>query len=289
MGYCFDLNDDTITNAVRRIALEEIDTALTCARAADAAGQTHALRKNVKKLRGLIRLLRPRLHGYGLENAALRDAGRMLSGQRDAEVMQAMLADLARDDDSPAAEAARALAAELAARPPEADRTNAMASFLAAMEALRDRASRWSPKGKGFSTLEPGLLRTLAAAQGAARAADDHPDAEAIHQWRKRVKDHWYHARLLRPIWPEAMAPHIEAADALGELLGLHHDLAVLRAHLADSRLPPDAQAALDALAARRQSGLEHDARRLAARLFADTPEALVARWRQWWQVWQAG
>ena len=56
----------------------------------------HEARKDVKKLRALLRLVRSTTSGRvrRRENEALRDVGRSLSGVRDADVMLATLADL---------------------------------------------------------------------------------------------------------------------------------------------------------------------------------------------------
>ena len=36
-------------------------------------------------------------------------------------------------------------------------------------------------------------------------AAAKDPTADNFHEWRKRVKDHWYHSRLLWPVWQKPM------------------------------------------------------------------------------------
>ena len=43
---------------------------------------------------------------------------------------------------------------------------------------------------------------------------------EIFHDWRKRVKDHWYHSRLLQGFWPAGIRPHRKAVKELSELLG---------------------------------------------------------------------
>jgi CHAD domain-containing protein len=51
---------------------------------------------------------------------------------------------------------------------------------------------------------------------------------EAVHEWRKRVKDLWYQLRLLRNAWPAPLKAASDEAHELSALLGDHHDLAVL-------------------------------------------------------------
>ena len=51
---------------------------------------------------------------------------------------------------------------------------------------------------------------------------------ECLHEWRKQVKTHWYHAQLLKPIWPQFMKPYANTLEELSHTLGDHHDLQVL-------------------------------------------------------------
>ena len=102
---------------IRRVARGRIDSAVEHLRndaGADVAEAVHDTRKDMKKLRSLLRLVRDELgpERYRAENGRYRDAARLLSGARDAEVKLATLAALREDypDDVPEAKAARAQA-----------------------------------------------------------------------------------------------------------------------------------------------------------------------------------
>lgn len=286
MAYSFVPEDTTVTAALRRIAEGELSGALArLERGADAGSQIHGLRKHVKKLRGLIRLARPHFKDYRKENAALRDAARGISALRDAEVMLVTLDRLEAAGAEPALIApVRAGVAERGAASP--DQAAALAAFGVEMAALRDRARLWRVKGDGFGALRDGIVRTWDEARDLQHAARRDPSDEAIHEWRKRVKDHWYQSRLLTPIWPGAMTAHVAAADDLGELLGDHHDLAVFRAHL-DDLATGEARLALQSHAAARQRDIEARAFALSERLFAGSSRSLTRRWGVWWHVWR--
>lgn len=290
MSYCFKTSDRDVCAGLRRIAEAQFKTAL---KAASADGplppRVHEMRKAVKKLRGLIRLVRPGFDGFKRQNEALRDAARGLGALREADVNLATLDRLLpRADLAPkAAQDLRAAlahpAAAGAARPPAAE---ALALFHDRMSALRQGVKSWRLQADGFDALAGGLEKTWTQARQRMEPALADPAAEAIHDWRKRVKDHWYQARLLAPIWPEAMAPHVAAADRLGETLGDHHDLAVLTGILASLKTKPARTVA--ALARKEQKTLLLAARIDARRLFADSAPCLTDRWRQWWRVWRA-
>ena len=88
MGFRLHPSDRDATAFLRRLAADELGDL------AQGAG-VHDARKRVKKMRAALRLVRTGLRGAADENAALRDAGQGLSGQRDAEVMLAVFDQLA--------------------------------------------------------------------------------------------------------------------------------------------------------------------------------------------------
>ena len=113
------------------------------------------------------------------------------------------------------------------------------------------------------------------------------PAADHMHEWRKHMKYHWYHARLLRGIWPATMQAHVEAASELADLLGDHHDLTVLRERL--TKHPEryggfDAARMVEKMAARREEQLAGKIFRRGALLLAERPKALARRWERYWQ-----
>lgn len=303
MPYAFARSDRSAAGAVRRIALEQLDGALAdLARGnATAPGTVHGLRKRIKKLRGLLRLVAPRFDGFRAENAALRDAGRLIAGLRDAQVRAATFARLAPDPAALGAPAHAAIAAALDAErrtAAAADAAPALAALHVALAAVRARAPDWRIEGKGFAALADGLERTWDRTEEARKAARHERTGafapEPFHEWRKQVKAHWYHARLLTPLWPDMLLPHAAAAEALGEALGDHNDIAVFMAHCharADTWGLPDGEAALAALdrrAADDRARIADAALRDGRRLFAGSGRSVARRWGTWWSVWRA-
>ncbi len=59
---------------------------------------------------------------------------------------------------------------------------------------------------------------------------------EEFHDWRKFVKYHFYHTRLLAGVYGKAARKRAKDANELEELLGQHHDLAVLRERITAKR-----------------------------------------------------
>lgn len=287
MGYCFTTKDRSGTMALRRLARERFAASAELL-ATDRIARpelVHELRKNVKKTRALLRLVRPGFDGFAKENAALRDAGRMISALRDADVLAATFHRIAERVYLPP-EALGALRARVITHAPAiADPDGLIAAHAEAIARIDARARKWKLDADGFDAIEAGLERSWAAAQKAMRAARAAPTGEALHLWRKRVKDHWYHARLLQPVWPEMMTHHMAAAETLGETLGDARDLAFLVVRLDDLAEAADMRAAARDAEAR----LLADAFPLGERFFSEPAAGLSRRWRGWWEIWRNG
>src|ERR1041384_7679047 len=79
---------ESVPEGVKRIAAEELDSALQTLRNASGDEGVHEVRKCLKKVRGLLRLVRPAMGDmYRPENERLRDIGLKLSPVRDAAAL----------------------------------------------------------------------------------------------------------------------------------------------------------------------------------------------------------
>ncbi len=297
MPYRFKHSDETVQHGLRRIAIEQLDKAVDEIDDLDLTRtvRVHQVRKRCKKLRALVRLVRPCFADYSAENATFRDAAAGLTFARDAGVMIATYDALM---DAYGGEVARADFAGVRRHftlrqkhEAEAGRIdNALARARAVLDAARGRARHWQIADDGFAALAGGLSKTYGRARNAlARAADD-GSAEAFHEWRKRVKHHGHHTRLLAPVWRGPLKARAKSASRLNDLLGDHHDLAVFAAALAADPQAFAAQDLVDAaieLAHRRQAALAAQAFPLGARLFATRKRDLRRLWQTYWDVWQ--
>jgi len=295
MAYKFRTGDKSTKAGVRRIARERIDAALARAPELPDAGAVHAIRKETKKLRGLLRLVKPRFKGFRGADTALKRGARELGHLRDAQVRLATFDSLtpALNDPQSAAPIRRILAGDITQLSDPQRLSAGAEAMVDALSQLRGEVEGWKIRGHGFDALGDGVAVTWRRARrdmkGAELSFKGSFDAATFHDWRKSVKRHWYHAQLLQPFWPKVMAPHIAAADRLGEMLGAHNDLDVLAARLRHD-LPEDLEPIareLTDLALKRRRQLAGDALVLGRRLFADKPRALEARWGRWWALWR--
>jgi CHAD domain-containing protein len=294
MGYVFRHDDESVEAGFRRIAAEQLTKALASLENGDALHEgVHDARKRMKKLRGLLRLVRPGFKGYAAENAVLRDAARTLSGLRDHTAMLETLARLSdrhadRIDRRRTVPLRRALEARRDAATAAPDLGERVEAFRCVLRGARERAEDWRLKAGGWEALGPGLALTYGRGRAAMTQAHRTGRGEDYHEFRKRVKYHGYHARLLAPIWPPLMAPYAAMLDDLGEVLGEAHDLVAFAPVVAEAELAPEARAGLEELVAEERLRLEARALVTGARVFAETPKAMARRMGAWWAAWAA-
>lgn len=282
-----------IEQQVRDIASEQIDKALDAGKRgeADFAALVHQLRRRCKKLRGLLRLIEPHFKHARRENRAFRDAAAGLSGTRDAAVMVETLADILdfdrQHDGGARIDAARgeALAAEFSAKagevPDQQGASGLLRHFIETFEAARRRVDDWELSGRGFDQLGDGLEDTYRRMRNGLAVAETEQTAEAVHEWRKDAKYHWQHVALLQSAAPEVLKPRKALLDRLGEILGDHHNLAVLDHKLAEL---PDVSA-IRGVIAERQATLASEAFVLGHQLTAEKPGMLRDRFEQYWSL----
>jgi CHAD domain-containing protein len=280
---------------VRRIAREQIDGAIAESNGSAPGSHTeciHSVRKRCKKLRALLRLVRPCLGDvYTSENKYFRDAAKVLAPLRDTHVLLAAFDAVVGHFQGELSPGTFEPLRRQLERPEQqvTDLEPLLADVCGRMEAAGGRLADWPLDGaEGPEAWRPGFERTYRQARRALAAAYDAPTPERFHEWRKSVKYHWYHTRLLSPLSDQTVAGRVAAGSTLGELLGLHHDLAVLRTTLVSPGAGSRARSLRDSFVAlldRHLTHLEATARPHGLRLFAEKPSRIGSRYEKYWTV----
>jgi CHAD domain-containing protein len=288
--YKLGVRGGSVEASFREVALSQLDEVLAQLAASDADRRevVHGVRRRCKKLRALLRLVRPAFPAYRGENAALRDAAALLSHLRDADVQRQTVEALARCAATAAdAELLHRVAARLTEVPHDDTAAARLGQFRTALESVRTRAARWSLADDGPEPLLEGLRQTYRLARrrmkqaGASRAAAD------LHEWRKAAKSHGFHVDLLRKLAPDLLIDDLKAIDALSLLLGEHHDLAMLDAAIAATPARFGEAADIEVLVAaigRRRNDVESSAFGLGRQIFAERPRTVRDRFGAYWE-----
>jgi len=283
--------DEPIAAGASRIGLEQIAAAKAALAAKDIAKGVHDARRCLKRLRALLRLVRPALEerDYRRGMRRLAAVARMLSGARDAHVMQQTLAKLAGRSGTLAGSAKRLrkLMPNGAGRKtgrPRAGTSPAQAGLDRA-RALFEGLAR---EPIAFGHLAEGLERSYRKARRTYRDAYRHPTDEAFHAWRKSIQQHWRHMQLLSRSWPDVLGGRASEAKELSRLLGDDHDLAVLAdfvtKHGADA-LSKEERAELLRICRSCQAEIRAQAKPHGARLLAEPAKSLGARLAAYWSA----
>ena len=284
-----------IEQQVRQIAGEQIAKGIKeCRGGTDTFDDVvHGLRRRCKRLRGLLRLIEPHFDRFDRENKAFRKAANGLSSTRDAAVMEeswsAVVSFDSKHRSNLAPDLARTVTDALKSRSEAAAQTEPdklLGAFRELFEAAQDRAQHWQVDGKGFGQLGDGLEKTYRAVRRGLLEAEESQTPEAFHDWRKVVKYHWHHVGLFAPAAPAMLKDRKDALGDLGDLLGDHHNLAVLQETLAEMKAvargeTDDVRGAVAAL----QQKLGAEAFVLGRQLAAESSSGLRRRFERYWAL----
>ncbi len=290
------------THGARRITRRRIKSALRTLRPSQSDDTSiHAARKELKKARATLRLLRDAVgrKTYKKENAALRDAARPLSAARDGRVLLDALNSLVEYSGASAAKLPlsgfkQALTRRrVQARKRVLGKPGPLRHARKSLRKLRSRSDDWHVGQHGWSVLGAGLKRTYTKGRDALRRARARPTNENLHEWRKQTKYFWHQLQLFEPLAPEShVADSADLAHKVEDFLGEDHDLAVLseRAEEARDAFPNAAsREALLTLIERYRAGLQEKAFQLGLRLYEERPAVFTGRIEKGWREWRAG
>jgi CHAD domain-containing protein len=289
------------TVSVRRMARKQTSKALKtlCAKHQPLTDEAvHNARRQLKKVRAYLRLLRPALGSalYHRENGRIRAAARPLTEIRDAKVLVETLDNLLEqhgaDLDKAALDGVRRL---LLTNQDEVRRkileSDTLRPVRRSLEAARAGVNDWHVGRHGWSVLGRGLRGVYQNGRAAFGVAQLDPTVENLHAWRKQAKYLWHGLEALQPIWPHLLEQLTTEAHTLADFLGDDHDLAILRQKLRDiaSQFPDLAVLApLLEFIDRRKQHLQDQAYDLGHRLYKEKPKDFAVRLEGYWHAWRS-
>lgn len=294
------LAGETVADGIKRVILGRVDNALRELRGEVDHGHAeavHEARKDLKKIRSALRLVREELGDevWRRENDHYREAGRLLSGFRDAEILVGTIDALGERFGEAAAERFASLRdqldTELRAARDDGSLERGMAAAAATIAEGRPRIESWPLSGDRWDLLEPGLRRSYRRGRKRLRAVEEEASVTNLHEWRERVKDLTYQLRLIREAEPRLIGTLADHAHALSDHLGDDHDLALLREQVAnrsDAFADTGSRRVAEQLIDQRRGELRFAAISLGERVYGQKPKRFVKDLEERWNAWRA-
>jgi CHAD domain-containing protein len=284
----------SISAEVRRIVLRQLEVAISELHAVgdpQSDEAVHDARRRVKKIRAIIRLVRPVLDKASrVVDHDLSAVSRLLAPVADGQGVIETLDELARRYGKvlpkPTLEAARARVVRNSQR---ADRDASVHGVIelarGTLRSERKRIKHWRIGADGFRAIAPGLEDSYRRARRMMIVAWSRPKPSHFHSWRRCVKDHWFHVRLLEGRCGYHLVSYERRIEALDGILGEYHNVILLRDILvADRALSRDEAARCLRVVARYQRLLRRHAESLGVRVFTERPRRFVRRVRRLWR-----
>jgi CHAD domain-containing protein len=226
----------SLAKSVRHMCRTHIDKARDCLRAGGRRTDVHGARKEIKKLRAMLRLLRWEIKraDYRRSAKALRKAATRLAPLRDARVILQVFEKLAgRSAPTQFPKIHKALQKNYR-RELHRFRNGHSAPMASRMVKKTGRLVReLKIKATGWAAIEPALRQSCQQGREAFERVRANPLPEHFHEWRKHVKDLWYYFRLLPPDGLASTRARTDDLEVLGDRLGEDHDCFMLQQFIA--------------------------------------------------------
>ncbi|HTC43538.1 MAG TPA: CHAD domain-containing protein [Steroidobacteraceae bacterium] len=245
----------------------------------------HGARKEMKRIRAALRLLRPALgrRAYRWANARVRDAARPLTAVRDATALLQTLDKLThRQEDAvlraPKTDLHRRLLRNCRAQR-RAITPQCLRQISERLDQTADRLRARVPKMPDLAAAHRGMRKVYRAGRKAYRLARRQPTTEALHEWRKQVKYLYNDVELMCSAYRASLGNVGKRAQRLAALLGDDHDLAVLRQKVEEAE--PGHGGPLLTGIRRARRALQAEAFAVGRRIYKGSPRRFASRVRK--------
>jgi len=285
---------EPVAGAVRRLCRRRIEAALKSLRARNRVKAVHNVRREIKKLRAILWLVRGEIGKGTYRRSAntLRAAADRLTPVRDAHIrlqaFEALTTQYKRWVPArPFPEIKRALRRNCRM----VERTYFKNHSVGKLKKILRKAGRQvgglKIKTDGWAAIAPGLEKGYRRGRAALAMVRAVPTSEHFHDWRKRVKELWHQVCLLRPMRPKELGVAADELESLGELLGDDHDLFMLKEFIAGRFKSGEVAGGLGELIRTRQQKLRPAALELGVRCYGEDPDVFHRRLGNYWHRWR--
>jgi CHAD domain-containing protein len=283
---------ESVAKAVRRLCGERLDDALESLETGTKFRAVHGVRKEIKKLRAVLRLTRGEIgeETYRRHTEALREAANLLTSFRDAQVKLSAFEEVVKDarrqlPAPPFPEIKSALRDHCRAE--EKKLGGCLRRLKGILSESKEELDHLKIKAKGWKAIGPGLKKIYGRGRDAFETAARRPSEANFHSWRKRVKDLWHQLCLLSPARPGKLRVRTDDLETLGNLLGEDHDLFLLRKFVASHFQGTPNIHTFKKLITSRQEELRAKALKLGARFYPKKPNRFCRQIADYWKDWR--
>jgi CHAD domain-containing protein len=285
----------SVAREVRRIVLKQLEAAISELHTIgdpQSDDAIHDARRRVKKIRAIIRLVRPVLDKtYRLVDNDLRTVSALLAPVADGRGVIETLDEIAHRygkalPPGTIAAAREGLVRRQARTDREASRRGVLEAAAGTLRSERKRIKHWRIGADDFRAIAPGLEESYRRARQMMIVAWSKPKPSHFHSWRRYVKDHWFHVRLLEGRCGNHLVAYERRIEALDGVLGEYHNVVLLRDILVtDGNLSREDTARCLRVVARYQRVLRRHAELLGVRIYTERPRRFVRRVKRLWQA----
>lgn len=300
MSYLLE-NNETLSFGLKRIVLELIDRSVFNLAKGNGSfnDDVHDTRKNFKKLRTVLRLIKSELGGknFYAENLFYRDAGRTLSDLRDSTVLIETFDKLLKNSEIEMSNFDFSVFREFLVekhktiRMAKSKKSALLNSLSTDLILARSRVFDWSLSGDDFTLLKKNLQKIYEQGKNYMYAVFSESIKENVHEWRKRAKDLLYAMRILNNIWTEIMSPLVLLLGKLSDTLGDANDLFLLKQRiLSNQNKFKDDQHTRELInfIDRRIIDLLREARSIGRKIYSEDSKYFVGRMQNYFEIWRS-
>ncbi len=281
MAFSIDLHKD-VEKQVRKVFLSQLQRSVEDLDSCDKETEEkiHDLRKRCKKLRGLLRLVRPELKDddlYDDHNRYFKEVANTFSSTRDQQVMRDTFEKILytyRLDRDRYADIEKWIDSMQESSIDENAVRRDFDIYAAQYEANKNSAERYRLEKKGKHALDKGLKKAYKKARKLQKRAFETRTDEDFHEWRKWVKYHWYQMRLVRKNMKCLLDARVKRLKRLSDILGDEHDLTVFKSHM--RTLQSDVKEDFFIYLQKERDTLRKEAKKMGNELFCVKPETFV-------------
>ncbi|MGI6454593.1 MAG: CHAD domain-containing protein [bacterium] len=289
---------EPLSSGIRRVIREQLEMVLHYFADPECNRHTavHEARRNFKKIRALLRMIRPLIGEelYRRENIRFRDAGRMLAEIRDSAALVEAFDKLTSEFADHLSETGfDDIRKKLLQRHEDFTqriliRENAVGKVEEFLQPAREDIRNLPVGNNDLKVISRGLKKIYRQGRNAMKTAYKKPADTTFHEWRKHVKYLFYGMLSLSFIWQEHISTLADSLHQLSDYLGDDHDLAEIRRIILDN---PDTYndtkqvQNLLSFIELRQSHLRKTAQPLGEKLYMESPSDFIDRIAGYWEI----